>query len=181
MKAEACCGLEGSLIEGDAGASVCRLKRQCDQRLLVVGVGLFIVERVGEAVWWLDGTEGAADVEDVPIWRLHGDPIIGPLYRIELEALNGESGGAPPAPELLCIDERGEDLLLGHDEDLLQMELRPGRLPGFGHVVDHGRSTAASGVTPECWPMSAACHLELDGSEAGEAWPAAGGTVIEDR
>jgi hypothetical protein len=113
MKAEACRGLERSLIEGDAGASVCRLKRQGDQRLLVVGVGLFIVERVDETVWWLDGTEGPADVEDIPIWRLHGDPVVGPLHRVELQALNGESGGAPPAPELLCIDERGEDPLLG--------------------------------------------------------------------
>src|SRR5437773_1694698 len=39
---------------------------------------------------------------------------------------------------------------------------------------------APSGVTPEHWPMSAACHLELGGSEAGEAWPAAGRTLIED-
>src|SRR5438105_107280 len=38
----------------------------------------------------------------------------------------------------------------------------------------------ASGVIPEHSPMSAACHLELGGSEAGEAWPAAGGTFIED-
>src|SRR2546430_1921471 len=94
MKAEARRRLERSLIEGDAGASVCRLKRQRDQRLPVVGVGLFIVERVGETVWWLNGTEGAADVEDIPIWRLHGDPVIGPLHRIELEALNGKSGRA---------------------------------------------------------------------------------------
>src|SRR4029453_106061 len=149
MKAEACGGLERSLIEGDAGASVCRLKRQRDQGLLVVGVGLFIVERVGETVWWLDGTEGAADVEDTPIWWLHGDPVIGPLHRIELEAVNGESGGTPPAPELLCIDERGEDLLLGRDEDLLQMELQPGRLLRVGHVVDHGRRTPASAALPE--------------------------------
>ncbi len=103
-------------------------------------------------MWWLDGTESAADLEDIPIWRLHRDPVIGPLHRIELEALNGKSGGAPPAPELLCIDERGEGPLLGHDEELLQMELRSGRLLRFGHVVDHGRSTAASGVIPEHWP-----------------------------
>src|SRR2546423_13814446 len=38
MKTEACRGLERSLIEDDASASVCRLKRQRDQRLLVVGV-----------------------------------------------------------------------------------------------------------------------------------------------
>src|SRR3954465_11772848 len=122
MKSEAYRGLEGSLIEGDAAASVCRLKRQRDQRLLVVGVGLFIVERVGETVWWLDGTEGAADVEEIPIWRFPGDPGIGPPPRIELEALNGKSGRAPPPPELLCIDERGEDPLLWQDEDLLKME-----------------------------------------------------------
>ena len=139
--------------------SVCRLKRQRYQRLLVVGVGLFIVERVAETVWWLDGTEGAADVEDIPLWRLHGDPVIGPLHRIELEALNGKSGGAPPAPELLCIDERGEDPLLRHDEELLQMELRTGRLLRFGHLVDHGRSTAASGVIPEHWPSRVSCRL----------------------
>jgi hypothetical protein len=62
---------------------------------------------------------------------------------------------------LLCIDERGEDPLLGHDEDLLQMKLRSGRLLRFGHVLDHGRSTAASGVIPEHWPSRASSSLDF--------------------
>src|SRR4029077_19490775 len=131
VKFQACRGRERALIQDDAGARTGRVKRQIDQRLLVVGIGFFIDEREDEAAWSLDSAEGAADVEDIPLWRLHGDPVIGPLHRIELEALNGKSGGAPPAPELLCIDERGEDPLLGHDEDLLQMELRSGWLLGF--------------------------------------------------
>src|SRR6476646_11907543 len=137
MKFQACGGLEGSLIEDDAGARIRRLKRQGDQSLLVVGIGFFIDEREDEAAWSLDSTEGAADVEDVSIWRLHDDSVLPSLHRIELKTRNGESGGAPPTPDLLSVNERSKDTLQGHDEDLLQMKSRPARLVFFVHAVHH--------------------------------------------
>src|SRR6476659_5238238 len=115
MKVQACRGLERSLIDDDASAWICRRKRQRDQRLLVVGAGLFIDEREDETTRWLDRTEGAADVEDIAIGRLHGDSVLRSLHRIELNPPNGKPSRAPPAPELLAIDERSEHALPGHD------------------------------------------------------------------
>jgi hypothetical protein len=155
MKFQACGGLEGSLIEDDAGARIRWLKRQKDYGLLVVGIGFFIDEREDEAAWSLDSTEGAADVEDISIWRLHDDSVIPTLHRIELKARNGESGGTPPTPDLLSVNERRKDTLRGHDEDLLQVESRPAGVVWLVHAVDHAKSTAASGVIPEHWPSPA--------------------------
>ena len=70
MKAEACRGLERSLIEGDAGASVCRLERQRDQRLLVVGVGGIDASNAAEVI-----EAGAAGVAVVSSVGAAEDPV----------------------------------------------------------------------------------------------------------
>jgi hypothetical protein len=118
MKFQSSGGLEGSLIEDDTGASIGRLKRQGDQRLLVVGVRFFIDEREDEAVWCLDRTKGATDVEDISIRRLDDDPVIRSFHRIELKVRKRESSGTPPASKLLGVDERGKDPLRGLKEDI---------------------------------------------------------------
>jgi hypothetical protein len=150
MKFQACRSRERALSQDDAGARICRVKRQRDQRLLVVGVRFFVDEREDEASWWFDRTESSTDVEDIPIWRLHSNPVIRSLHRTELEARHGESCGAPPTPKLLGVDECGEDELPRYDKDLLQAEPRLRRLLRFGHAVDY--ATAPSGVIAERWP-----------------------------
>jgi len=140
---QACHGRERALIQDDAGARICRVKRQSDQRLLIVGVRFFVDEREDEASWWFDSTESSTDVEDIPIWWLHSNPVIPSLHRTELEARDRESCGTPPAPKLLGVDECSEDALPRHDKDLLQVKPRLRRLHRSGHAVDH--ATAASG------------------------------------
>ena len=116
MEFQACGGLEGSLFEDDASARISRLKRQRDQRFLIVGIRFFIDEREHEAAWWLDNTERAADVEDISLCGLHQKPVIPSLDRIKLKARNGESGRPPPAPKLLGVDERSRDALREHGQ-----------------------------------------------------------------
>ena len=114
-------GLEGSLIDDDAGARICPLEGHRDQRLLVIRVWFFIDEREAEAVRCLDGTENATDVEDVSTRGLHDEPVIPALDRFELKARDGESGGAEPVAKLFSVDERSKDPLPGYGKDLLEL------------------------------------------------------------
>ena len=147
------------------GASIRWLKRQGDQRLLVVGIWFFVDEREDETPWRLDRTEGAADVEDISVWRLHDDSVIPSLHRIELKARHGESGGAPPTPDLLSVNECSKDTLWGHDEDLLQVEPRPAGVVCLVHAVDHAKSTAAQGSFPNTGP-AVVCGVPPGGGHA---------------
>jgi hypothetical protein len=120
VKFQACRGRERALIEDHASASIFWVERQGDQRLPVVWVRFFVDEREDEASWWFDSTESSTDVEDIPIWRLYGYPVISSLHhRTELEARDGESGGAPPTAKLLGVDECSEDALPRHGKALL--------------------------------------------------------------
>src|SRR5262249_37583625 len=89
-----------------------------DHRLLIVRVGLLVDECVDEPARRLDGQEGGADVKYVPCRRLHREPVVGSVYRIELEALDGEPGWAPPVAQFLGVGDRSGDALRRREENL---------------------------------------------------------------
>src|SRR5215211_2130446 len=83
-------GLERALSEVNLGRFTEIPKRQRDQCLYVVGIGILPAERAGEAGGWIDFSELPGQIEGVALRRLHLDPVALSDAGLELQARGGE-------------------------------------------------------------------------------------------
>ena len=101
-------GLERALGVNDLRRLAKITKRQFDQCVGVVGIGVLINERKGEPDGGIDLSKFPGEVEGIAFRRLHLDAVTGPDVGIEFEARDGEALRPPPLRQLVWIGERRE-------------------------------------------------------------------------
>src|SRR5689334_993748 len=99
-------GREPALAEADLCPIALLDERQLGERLPVVGVRWFPVEREREAGGRIDLPELAREPEGLAVRRLHRDPIAAAHARIELDLRDAEARWTPPFGELPRVRQR---------------------------------------------------------------------------
>ena len=113
---------ERPLIDNELRSLAVVRERQCHERLLVVRIRLFPLERVHEAAGRIDHRISPAEMECLSLRRLHRDAVAPAVANIEIEGGSGEPCGTPPLGELTRLDARREHPLSRRLQNRLQTQ-----------------------------------------------------------